>query len=97
MYCAGCHGADLDGGDSGPKLVGPMFLSNWNEKTVGELFETIKTTMPGDTPGSLSPADTANAIAFILEMNKAKPGSKDLPVEQASLEQIKIVEPPTQH
>jgi len=27
--CIGCHGAGLTGGDSGPKLVGEKFLSDW--------------------------------------------------------------------
>jgi mono/diheme cytochrome c family protein len=91
-YCSGCHGPDLGGGDSGPKLVGPIFLNKWNDKTVWDLFDWIKTSMPEDNPGSLSQESTANVIAYILEMNKVSSGTKDLPVDQAALSQIRIVE-----
>ena len=37
-----------------PPLVGGAFTSNWNDLTVGDLFERIRTTMPLDTPGRLS-------------------------------------------
>ena len=63
VSCSGCHGPDLEGGDSGPKLVGPTFLTSWREKTVGDLFVFVKTEMPADAPDSLSPQDTANVIA----------------------------------
>jgi S-disulfanyl-L-cysteine oxidoreductase SoxD len=92
VYCSGCHGPDLEGGDSGPKLVGPTFLSSWREKTVGDLFAFVKTEMPADAPDSLSPQDTANVIAYILELNKTPPGTKVLPVDREELNRIKIVE-----
>lgn len=92
ISCGGCHGPDLDGGDSGPRLVGPTFLSNWAGKTVWDLLDWIDKEMPADSPGSLSRENTANVIAYILELNKAEPGPKDLPIDQAALSQIRIVE-----
>jgi quinoprotein glucose dehydrogenase len=92
IYCSGCHGADLEGGDSGPKLVGPTFLNNWQEKTVWDLFDWVKTNMPSDSPGSLTLENTANVIAYVLEMNKANPGSKELPGDRAALSQLKIAD-----
>jgi mono/diheme cytochrome c family protein len=90
--CSGCHGPELEGGDSGPKLAGPMFLSKWSDKTVWDLFDFVQTSMPEDNPGSLSQEGTADVIAYILEVNKVSPGTKDLPVGQAALGQIRIVE-----
>jgi hypothetical protein len=90
--CSGCHGPQLDGGDSGPKLVGPAFLHKWNDKTVWDLFDWIQTSMPADTPGSLSQESTATVIAYILELNKVSAGSNNLPVGQAALSEIRIVE-----
>ena len=93
LSCGGCHGPDLDGGDSGPKLAGPAFLNNWADKTVWDLFDFIRTSMPEDAPGSLSPENTASILAYILELNHADPGPKDLPIDQAALGQIRIVQP----
>lgn len=92
VSCSGCHGPDLEGGDSGPKLVGPTFLTSWREKTVGDLFAFVKTEMPADAPDSLSPQGTANVIAYILELNKSPAGTQVLPVTREELNRIKIVE-----
>src|SRR5262249_30818071 len=63
--CAGCH----DGGAMGPELWGDPFLTSWENKTVGTFFERIKTTMPEDSPGSLSDAEILNVIAYVLQTN----------------------------
>jgi hypothetical protein len=55
-------------------------------------YVEIKTSMPEGNPGNLSQESTANVIAYILEMNKVSSGTKDLPVDQAALSQIRIVE-----
>ena len=52
--CASCHGAELEGGDMTPPLVGGGFTSNWNDLTLGDLFERIRLTMPLDSPGKLA-------------------------------------------
>ena len=49
--CIGCHGPKLDGGDSGPKLVGETFLANWSSQSVGELFDWLREAMPAEAPG----------------------------------------------
>src|SRR3954470_23130430 len=66
--CAGCHGAALGGG-AGPQLAGATFVSRWKDKTVGDLFEKIKTTMPAGMPNTLSPDATADLVSFILKTN----------------------------
>lgn len=92
IYCSGCHGPDLEGGDSGPKLVGAPFFANWNTKTVGDLFAFVKAEMPADAPDSLSPVNTANVIAYILERNKTPSGTQDLAVDRAELDRIQILD-----
>src|SRR4029450_13711127 len=48
--CIGCHeGQDADG----PELTGKAFLDRWREDKLESLFTFIKTTMPGNAPGSL--------------------------------------------
>src|SRR6185295_10327803 len=50
--CAACHGKDLHGTEGGTTLIGERFLSKWKDKSLGELFELTKTTMPKTNPHS---------------------------------------------
>jgi mono/diheme cytochrome c family protein len=90
--CIGCHGSNLDGGDSGPRLVGPAFLANWSSQPVSELFEWIREAMPSDAPGTLSKDETAAVVAYILKLNKMPAGKQNLPTERDELARIAIVE-----
>ncbi len=89
--CIGCHGPKLDGGDSGPKLVGETFLANWSTQSVGVLFDWVREAMPAEAPGTLSRDDTAAVIAYILQLNKMPPGKQDLSTEREALGRIVIV------
>lgn len=92
--CASCHGAALQGsGAATPPLAGADFLMNWTGQTVGDLFERIQTTMPGDRPGKLSPAENADILAYILKVNKLPAGKADLPTDAAALSQIRFEAP----
>jgi quinoprotein glucose dehydrogenase len=88
--CGNCHGDGLGGGDMTPGLVGGVFTSNWNDLTVGDLFERIRTTMPLDRPGKLTRQQNADVIAFVLNANGWPPGTTELSRELAALKQIKI-------
>ena len=90
--CIGCHGSNFDGGDSGPKLVGPVFLANWSSQSVAELFNWIQEAMPSDTPGTLTKDETAAVVAYILKLNKMPAGKQDLPADGEALRGIQIVE-----
>ncbi len=87
--CASCHGTALEGGDMTPPLVGGAFTSNWNDLTVGDLFDRIRTTMPLDNPGRLSRPQTADVIAFMLKANSWPAGTTELPAD-STLKQIRI-------
>ena len=89
--CIGCHGPKLDGGDSGPKLVGEVFMANWSSQSVGVMFDWIREAMPAEAPGTLSKTDTAAVIAYILKLNKLPAGKQDLSVEPDVLSRIQIV------
>src|SRR6266550_607044 len=92
--CSACHGTDLGGGEAGPALVGLEFLGNWNQQSLGDLFDRIHSTMPADAPGSLSLQDTADVIARVLQLNKFPAGQKELPTDMNALGQIKIESQP---
>src|SRR5215468_550182 len=48
---------------------GAAFKQRWNGRPVWELFKLINEEMPKDDPGSLSPADTVNLVAYLLKLN----------------------------
>ena len=87
--CAACHGSDLNGTDV-PSLTGADFLRNWSDSTVGQLFERIKFSMPLDTPGTLSPQQAADIVAFILQKGNFPAGQSELPSQVEGLNGIKF-------
>jgi mono/diheme cytochrome c family protein len=90
--CAACHAENLTG-DVGPALAGADFIAVWKDKTVGDLFDTLVTTMPLTAPGTLTPEQTADLTAFILSTNKCPAGTTGLAADVAPLRTIKFAEP----
>ena len=88
--CAICHGAELNGAEMAPPLAGGVFLGNWTGQSVGDLFTRIHTTMPGNDPGSLNNAETAQVLSYILSYNKFPAGAAPLPTDDAALGAIAI-------
>ena len=76
--CAVCHGAMLGGIGEAPALVGPLFVSDFNGLTVGDLFDRIRTTMPLNAPSSLGRDRYADILAFVLKSNGYPAGQRDL-------------------
>ncbi len=85
--CASCHGDTL-GGRVGPPLTGEDFVGNWNTQPLFELASKIRNTMPQDAPGKLTPQQTADLIAFILQAGKFPAGFAELSAGDAALKQI---------
>ena len=90
--CATCHGADLNGAEMAPALVGPTFLGDWIGQSADELFTRIHTTMPANDPGSLNNAQVTQVLAYILSANQFPAGSSALPSDDAGLSQIAITQ-----
>jgi len=67
--CAGCHGADLSGGQFAGTLTGPVFQANWGGKSASELLDYIETSMPPGGGGSLSSDTYAALTALIISEN----------------------------
>ena len=88
--CARCHGADLMSGDSVPPLAGADFLSLWNTKTVGDLFDRIRTSMPSDKPGTLNRQQDSDIVAYLLSANKFPAGNTELATQSELLKQIQF-------
>src|SRR5207247_2168232 len=88
--CASCHGPDLTGGEMAPALTGSDFNSDWNDLPIGQLFERIRTTMPQNSPGSLSRQQNADMLAFLLAKANDPAGTTELPTQTELLNQIRF-------
>lgn len=92
VNCASCHGRDLRGTEGGSALMGDRFLDKWKEKSIGELFELTKATMPKTNPHSLDDASYAALLAFILEVNEFPSGETELSSNKEKLQNIMVGE-----
>src|SRR5690348_3931824 len=75
--CASCHGARVDDGDSAPALRGAAFLGKYGGKPAADLFTYVSTKMPPAAPGSLSGAEYAQIIAYVLQQNGFATGRRE--------------------
>jgi mono/diheme cytochrome c family protein len=91
--CAACHGDNLEGSGPMPPLAGMDFLTNWQGKTLGDLYEKIQTTMPATAPGTLMPPQTADLLAFMLKSSKYSAGSTALEGKMDALLPIQLDAP----
>src|ERR1700681_1701398 len=91
QYCASCHRPDMRCGGGGAGLAGGEFSSNWNDLTLGQLFDRMRTSMPQNNPGSLSRQQCADILAFILNKGNAPVGQTELPTQSEVLGMIKYV------
>ena len=91
QYCSSCHGADMAGGEMAPGLTGGEFASNWNDLSLGQLFDRIRTSMPQNNPGSLSRQQIADIMSFMLYKGTAPSGATELPTQTEVLNMIKFM------
>ena len=91
--CAACHGDNLEGSGPMPPLAGKDFLSNWQGKTVGDLFEKTQTSMPATAPGTLTPEQASNLMAYLLSQGKHPAGAAALSDKMDDLKKISIDAP----
>ena len=75
--CAVCHGRN--------EFTGPIFALTWMAEPIGHLFEHISTAMPQDAPGSLTPAEYASVVAYMLDLNGRPAGERELPADAETL------------
>jgi mono/diheme cytochrome c family protein len=75
--CAGCHGANLQGG-MGPALVGKKFWLTYGGKKISTLWSAVHTQMPMMAPGSVSAKNSVNIMAFLLQKNGLPAGTTPL-------------------
>ena len=88
--CAVCHGSTLTNGTFATPLAGEYFKRQWSGRSVADLFEKSRTTMPPAAMGSLPAATYAAIVAYVLEVNGSAPGATALPADASRLSPWRI-------
>lgn len=90
MHCAGCHLADLSGQFDFPALVGSNFMNYWGGRTVHELYEYARSSMPQGNPGSLSDEEYSDILAYIFHRNDVEHDDAELTPEASEMQLMTI-------
>ena len=87
--CVSCHGpVTAFVPEMAALLADHTFRNRWRGRSLGEMFELIRDTMPQDAPGSLSPQQSAELVAYILSGNRLPTGDLALTDDVERLGQI---------
>ena len=91
-HCIACHGTNLQGVSApavaGKAFLGPVKSNGWN---VSDAEYLIATSMPFNAPGTLTPNEQADVLAFILAENCYPSGKTMLSTkEDAVLQHVKL-------
>ena len=81
---------EREGDAEAPAVAGEPFLTKWNGKTAGALYDLMRTSMPVGSAGSLSAQDYADVLAYLLELSKVPAGPQELPSARDQLDIITI-------
>jgi hypothetical protein len=81
-FCVSCHPT--------PTYTGPSFKLHWQGKPLSDLYDWVFEKMPKNDPGSLSPKESVQAIAYILRLNKLPAGQTELTTDRVALTKIRI-------
>jgi mono/diheme cytochrome c family protein len=84
--CQSCHAKN--------EYTGDKFKVAWVSKTAYDIFDSIRTLMPDDNPGSLERQEYIDVVAYIFSLNAFPAGSSDLPGDDDGLKKVRIDNPP---
>lgn len=92
QQCAVCHGESLRGAPGAPALANVEFLRAWQGRSVHELLDCTRSTMPPGRTGALSEREYLSLIAVILEANGVAPAADGsaLPEDDAALRRMRV-------
>lgn len=89
--CAECHGTMTTAApDMAPLLNDHVFQTAWKDRSLAELFDKIRDTMPPNKSGTLSPEQLIDLIAYILSANALPAGEILLTNDIETLKQIRM-------
>lgn len=80
--CALCHMTQ--------EFTGRIFQLSWSNRSVHDLFRSIRNTMPFDRPGGLTDEQYSAIVAYLLKLNEYPTGSEALGTSAEELSSIRI-------
>ena len=85
--CSTCHANNL-AGRLGPPLTGTDFLAVWSGQSVFDLANKIQKTMPKQNAPTLTAQESADLLAYMLQVGKYPAGNTELTMNEAALKPI---------
>ncbi len=89
-HCVECHGEAMEGFGPFPALAGRVFREHWAGRPLAELHTLVTELMPLTAPGSLSPQQYADVIAYVFSRNGVLPGEVELDPEAEGVLEMAI-------
>ena len=87
-YCSRCHGDGLGGRRGGSPADRFRLRRHLGRRAARRSFERMRMSMPQDKPGSLSRAQNADILAYMLRVGEFPAGEKALDGQAGALAQI---------
>jgi mono/diheme cytochrome c family protein len=80
--CVNCHPRGTYAGQS--------FKTNWGGRPLFDLYDWVLNKMPKNDPGTLTPEQSVDVIAYILKENGLPAGKTKMPADEDALKAIRI-------
>ncbi|MDH5310971.1 MAG: PQQ-binding-like beta-propeller repeat protein, partial [Gammaproteobacteria bacterium] len=80
-HCARCHA---------PVEISRRVRGDWAGRSAGQLYDRIRQTMPGESPGSLTESQYLDALAYVLSISDV--GALGAPLDRPGLDGF-VIEP----
>ena len=93
--CAACHKEDLLGGGAAPALAGEAFFRRWNESTLDDVVQTMRSSMPQEAPNSLEAQVYVEIMTYLLKASGSPTGSEDLTADRDRLKLVRVTLAPS--
>ncbi|MEX2571922.1 MAG: c-type cytochrome [Gemmatimonadota bacterium] len=85
LECSACH--------SPAEWSHARFLLVWTGRSIRDLHNQIRSTMPFDSPGRLSTQEYSDIVAYMLQLNDVPAGDTELPADDEGLSAIGVTPP----
>jgi mono/diheme cytochrome c family protein len=93
--CAACHKEDLLGDGTAPALAGEAFFRRWNESTLDDVVQTMRSSMPQEAPNSLDAQVYVDILTYLLKASASPTGSGELTADRDGLKLIRVTPAPS--
>ena len=93
--CAACHKEDLLGSSTAPALAGEAFFRRWNESTLDDVVQTIRSSMPQEAPSSLEAQAYVDITTYLLKASGSPAGPRELTADRDRLKLVRVTLAPS--